>query len=129
MSTPQISTPKSSRSSTPTEDASCGPLRACRCCCCTTGAKFGGGAREPLAYQVDGDRYVIFASKAGPRRIPTGITTEGASERHDRVGTDTIDVAASEASGEGARPSLQHAGRARTAVRAVRAVAAGRVIP
>ena len=66
-----------------------------------TGARTGQGRVNPLAYQRDGDRYVIFASKAGAPTNPDwyhnlkanpGVTVE--------VGTDTIKAVAEEASGE-----------------------------
>ena len=65
------------------------------------GAKSGKDRINPLVYRQDGDRYVIFASKAGAPTNPDwyhnlkanpGVTIE--------VGTDTIDVVADEAGGE-----------------------------
>jgi deazaflavin-dependent oxidoreductase (nitroreductase family) len=66
-----------------------------------TGAKSGKSRVNPLAYQSDNGRYVIFASKGGAPTNPhwyhnlksqPNVTIE--------VGTDTIDVIAGEASGE-----------------------------
>jgi deazaflavin-dependent oxidoreductase (nitroreductase family) len=66
-----------------------------------TGAKSGTSRINPLAYQRDGGRYVIFASKAG---APTNPDWYYNLEAHPNVkievGTDTIDVTASEATGE-----------------------------
>jgi len=66
-----------------------------------TGAKSGQARVNPLAYQADGDRYVIFASKAG---APTNPDWYHNLKAHPHVtievGTDTIDALASEASGE-----------------------------
>jgi deazaflavin-dependent oxidoreductase (nitroreductase family) len=66
-----------------------------------TGAKSGKPHINPLAYQSDAGRYVIFASKGG---APTNPAWYHNLEAHPNVeievGTDTIDVVASEASGE-----------------------------
>lgn len=66
-----------------------------------TGAKSGRPRINPLAYQADNGRYVIFASKAG---APTNPDWYHNLKAHPNVtievGTDTIDVVASEASGE-----------------------------
>ncbi len=66
-----------------------------------TGAKSGAARINPLAYQADGGRYVIFASKAG---APTNPDWYHNLKAHPNVtievGSDTIDVVASEASGE-----------------------------
>jgi deazaflavin-dependent oxidoreductase (nitroreductase family) len=65
------------------------------------GAKTGTSRINPLAYIADGGRYVIFASKAG---APTNPDWYHNLKAHPQVtievGTDTIDVVASEASGE-----------------------------
>ena len=67
----------------------------------TTGARSGTPRTTPLAYLPDGDRIVVFASKAGAPTNPdwyhnlkahTNVTIE--------VGTETIDVVASEATGK-----------------------------
>ncbi len=66
-----------------------------------TGARTGKSRVNPLAYQSDGERYVIFASKAG---APTNPDWYHNLKAHPNVkievGPDTIDVLATEASGE-----------------------------
>ena len=66
-----------------------------------TGARSGRSRINPLAYQSDNGRYVVFASKAG---APTNPDWYHNLKAHPdvtiEVGTDTIDVLASEASGE-----------------------------
>jgi deazaflavin-dependent oxidoreductase (nitroreductase family) len=66
-----------------------------------TGARSGKSRINPLAYQGDGGRYVVFASKAG---APTNPDWYHNLKAHPNVtvevGTDTIDVLASEATGE-----------------------------
>ena len=65
------------------------------------GAKTGKDRINPLAYNRDGDRYVIFASKAG---APTNPDWYHNLKAHPtvtiEVGTDTIDVVATEAAGD-----------------------------
>jgi deazaflavin-dependent oxidoreductase (nitroreductase family) len=65
------------------------------------GAKSGTERINPLAVQLDGDRYVIFASKAG---APTNPAWYHNLKAHPNAtieyGTDTIDVVATEATGE-----------------------------
>jgi deazaflavin-dependent oxidoreductase (nitroreductase family) len=64
-----------------------------------TGAKSGRQRVNPLAYQRDGDRYVIFASKAGAPTNPDWYHNLKADpEVAIEVGTATINVVASEAS-------------------------------
>src|ERR1700751_6004766 len=66
-----------------------------------TGAKSGIERVTPLAYLRDGDRYVIFASKAGAPTSPDWYHNLKAHPNTTiEVGTDTIDVAAVEATGE-----------------------------
>ena len=66
-----------------------------------TGAKSGKSRINPLAYQADGGRYVIFASKAGAPTNPDWYHNLKAQPNVTiEVGTDTIDVVASEATGE-----------------------------
>jgi deazaflavin-dependent oxidoreductase (nitroreductase family) len=64
------------------------------------GARTGRPRINPLAYDRDGDRYVIFASKAG---APTNPDWYHNLKAHPNVaievGTDTIDVVAAEATG------------------------------
>lgn len=65
-----------------------------------TGAKSGKSRINPLAYQGDNGRYVVFASKAG---APTNPDWYHNLKAHPNVtievGTDRIDVVASEATG------------------------------
>ena len=66
-----------------------------------TGAKSGKSRINPLAYQADGGRYVIFASKAGAPTNPDWYYNLKAQPNVKiEVGTDTIDAVASEATGE-----------------------------
>jgi deazaflavin-dependent oxidoreductase (nitroreductase family) len=66
-----------------------------------TGAKSGTRRVNPLAYQRDGRRYVIFASKAGAPTNPDWYHNLKANPQATiEVGTDTIEVIASEAAGE-----------------------------
>ena len=66
-----------------------------------TGAKSGKSYINPLVYLDDGDRYVIFASKAG---APTNPDWYHNLKAHPQVkievGTETIDALVSEADGE-----------------------------
>lgn len=66
-----------------------------------TGAKSGASRVNPLAYQSDQGRYVVFASKGG---APTNPDWYHNLKAHPNVtieiGTDTIDAVASEATGE-----------------------------
>jgi deazaflavin-dependent oxidoreductase (nitroreductase family) len=65
-----------------------------------TGAKSGSSRVNPLAYQSDGGRYVIFASKAGAPTNPDWYHNLKAQPNvRIEVGTDTIDVLAGEATG------------------------------
>jgi deazaflavin-dependent oxidoreductase (nitroreductase family) len=66
-----------------------------------TGAKSGKSRINPLAYQADDGRYVIFASKAGAPTNPDWYHNLKAQPNVEiEVGTDTIDVVAGEATGE-----------------------------
>ena len=66
----------------------------------TTGAKSGKSRINPLAYQSDGGRYIVFASKAGAPTNPDWYHNLKAQPNVTiEVGTDTIDVIASEATG------------------------------
>jgi deazaflavin-dependent oxidoreductase (nitroreductase family) len=66
-----------------------------------TGAKSGKSRINPLAYQGDDGRYVIFASKAGAPTNPDWYyNLKSQPNVKIEVGTDTIDAVASEASGE-----------------------------
>ena len=66
-----------------------------------TGAKSGERRINPLAYQGDGGRYVVFASKGG---APTNPAWYHNLKAHPNVtievGTNTLAVVASEATGE-----------------------------
>ena len=66
-----------------------------------SGARSGRIRINPLAYQSDNGRYVVFASKAG---APTNPDWYHNLKAHPdvtiEVGTDTIDVLASEATGD-----------------------------
>ncbi len=66
-----------------------------------TGAKSGKSRINPLAYQDDGGRYVIFASKGGAPEHPAWYHNLKANPNITiEVGSEEIDVIASEASGE-----------------------------
>jgi deazaflavin-dependent oxidoreductase (nitroreductase family) len=66
-----------------------------------TGARSGKSRVNPLAYQRDGERYVVFASKAGAPTNPDWYHNLKAHPNTTiEVGTDTIDVLATEAAGE-----------------------------
>jgi deazaflavin-dependent oxidoreductase (nitroreductase family) len=66
-----------------------------------TGAKSGERRVNPLAYLADAGRYVIFASKGGAPTHPGWYHNLRAHpEVAIEVGTETIDVLASEAAGE-----------------------------
>lgn len=65
------------------------------------GAKSGKSRINPLAYQRDDGRYVVFASKAGAPTNPDWYYNLKAQPNVQiEVGTDIMDVVASEASGE-----------------------------
>jgi deazaflavin-dependent oxidoreductase (nitroreductase family) len=66
-----------------------------------TGAKSGQERVAPLAYLPDGDRYVIFASKAGAPTHPAWYHNLLAHpETSIELGTGTIAVTAREATGD-----------------------------
>ena len=66
-----------------------------------TGAKSGAARLNPLAYATDDGRYVVFASKAGSPTHPDWYHNLKAHPAVTiEVGTDTVDVLASEAQGE-----------------------------
>jgi deazaflavin-dependent oxidoreductase (nitroreductase family) len=66
-----------------------------------TGARSGNSLINPLAYNRDGDRYVVFASKAGAPTNPDWYhNLKAHPEVSIEVGTEAINVVASEAKGE-----------------------------
>ena len=66
-----------------------------------TGARSGKSRINPLGYLSDKGRYVVFASKAGAPTNPDWYHNLKAHPNAKiEVGTDTIEVAASEATGE-----------------------------
>ncbi len=66
-----------------------------------TGARSGTSRVNPLVYSKDGERYVIYASKAGAPTSPDWYhNLKAHPDVSIEVGTDTIDVSASEATGE-----------------------------
>jgi deazaflavin-dependent oxidoreductase (nitroreductase family) len=66
-----------------------------------SGAKSGKSRINPLGYLSDNGRYVIFASKAGAPTNPDWYHNLKAHPNATiEVGTDTIEVAASEATGD-----------------------------
>lgn len=95
-----------------------------------TGAKTGASRVNPLAYQADDGRYVVFASKAGAPTHPDWYhNLKAHPDVTIEVGTDTIDAVASEASGE-ERERLYSAQATRVPQFAeYEKQAAGRVIP
>ncbi|MGH2914171.1 MAG: nitroreductase family deazaflavin-dependent oxidoreductase [Solirubrobacteraceae bacterium] len=63
-----------------------------------TGARTGAARINPLVYARDGERYVIFASKAGAPTNPDWYHNLRAHpEARIEVGTDRLEVVASEA--------------------------------
>ena len=94
-----------------------------------TGAKSGKSRINPLAYQADDGRYVVFASKGG---APTNPDWYHNLKVHPdvkvEVGTDTLDVVASEASGD-ERERLFRTQAERVPQFAEYELKAGRVIP
>jgi deazaflavin-dependent oxidoreductase (nitroreductase family) len=94
-----------------------------------TGAKSGKARVNPLAYQSDDGRYVVFGSKGGAPTDPDWYHNLKAQPKATiEVGTDTIDVVASEATGE-ERERLFRAQADRFPVFAEYAERAGRTIP
>jgi deazaflavin-dependent oxidoreductase (nitroreductase family) len=66
-----------------------------------TGAKTGTSRINPLVYLPDGDRYVIFASKAGAPTNPDWYhNLKAHPDVKIEVGPETIDVRVGEATGE-----------------------------
>ena len=66
-----------------------------------TGAKSGKTRINPLAYQSDGGRYVVFASKGGAPTNPDWYHNLRANPNVTiEVGSDTLSAVASEAEGD-----------------------------
>lgn len=66
-----------------------------------TGAKSGTERVTPLVYQADGDRWVVFASKAGAPTNPDWFHNLVANpDTSIEVGADTVDVTATVAEGD-----------------------------
>jgi deazaflavin-dependent oxidoreductase (nitroreductase family) len=66
-----------------------------------TGAKSGQSRTNPLVYQGEDGRYVIFASKGGAPTNPDWYyNLKAHPEVQIEVGTQTLDVVASEATGD-----------------------------
>jgi deazaflavin-dependent oxidoreductase (nitroreductase family) len=66
-----------------------------------TGAKSGKSRVNPLAYLSDDGRYVVFASKGGSPTNPDWYhNLKAHPDVTIEVGTDTLDVVATEATGE-----------------------------
>jgi deazaflavin-dependent oxidoreductase (nitroreductase family) len=94
-----------------------------------TGAKSGQSRVNPLAYQSDGGRYVVFASKAGAPTNPDWYhNLKAQPDVMIEVGTEKIDVHASEATGE-ERDRLYRTQAERVPQFAEYEQSAGRVIP
>jgi deazaflavin-dependent oxidoreductase (nitroreductase family) len=94
-----------------------------------TGAKSGTAYTNPLAYLRDGDRYAIFASKAGAPENPAWYHNLRAHpDTTIEVGTDTLDVSAGEAESE-ERDRLFTIQTERSPAFADYQAKAGRVIP
>ena len=75
------------------------------------GARTGTPRVNPLMYRRDGDRYVVFASKAGAPTSPDWYHNLKAHPNTTiEVGTDTIDVAAVGGDRRGAGPAVQRPG-------------------
>lgn len=65
------------------------------------GAKSGADRVNPVAYLKDGERYVIFASKAGAPSHPAWYhNLKAHPETTVEVGSDTLEVTAAEVTGE-----------------------------
>ena len=74
-----------------------------------TGAKSGNAYVNPLAYQANDGRYVVFASKGGAPTNPSWYYNLTANpDTTIEVGTDTIPVHAEEARGEEQTGSTGH---------------------
>ena len=78
------------------------PVITCRCCSYTASARGRVPSMlNPVAYLADGNRYVIFASKAGAPTNPHWYHNLRAHpDVRIEVGTDTLKATAHEATGE-----------------------------
>lgn len=66
-----------------------------------TGARSGETRVNPVAYSRDGDRYIVYASKAGSPANPAWYhNLKAHPEVRIEVGEDALDVVATEAEGE-----------------------------
>ena len=94
-----------------------------------TGAKSGRRRVTPVAYMDDGGRYVVIASNGGAPRHPAWVRNLTAEPNVTiEVGTETVDVVASEATGD-ERERLFRAQAARFPQLAEYERTADRVIP
>ena len=94
-----------------------------------TGAKSGKSRINPLAYQLDAGRYVVFASKGGAPTNPDWYhNLKAHPDTTIEVGTDTIAVVASEATGD-ERDRLFRTQAERSPAFADYEKRAGRIIP
>ena len=94
-----------------------------------TGAKSGTSRINPLVYHSDEGRYVVFASKGGAPTNPHWYhNLKAHPDVKIEIGTDTIEVAASEATGN-ERERLYRAQAERTPQFADYAKQTDRVIP
>ena len=94
-----------------------------------TGARSGESRINPLTYAVDDGRYVIFASRGGAPANPAWYhNLKAQPETTIEVGTDTLAVTASEATGQ-ERDRLFGEQARRSPVFADYERKAGRVIP
>ena len=94
-----------------------------------TGARSGKSRINPLAYQSDDGRYVVFASKGGAPRDPDWYHNLKAHPNVEiELAGDTVDVLASEATGE-ERERLYRTQAERVPEFAEYEQKAGRVIP
>ncbi|MDO9454640.1 nitroreductase family deazaflavin-dependent oxidoreductase [Nocardioides sp.] len=67
----------------------------------TTGARSGAEREHPMMYRADGERWLVFASKAGAPDNPAWFhNLKAHPEASIEVGDDTIDVVAEELTGD-----------------------------
>ena len=95
-----------------------------------TGAKTGTPRVNPLVYLKDGDRYVVFASKAGAPTNPAWFHNLMANPQTEiEVGSETIAVTATEATGEERDRLFEEQKRAQPQFAEYEKKTGGRVIP